>query len=175
MKRGISSLSFSGPLPNKIEAAAKAGFDGIEIFREDLVHCDGTPAEVARFIADTGLEVLGLQSLRDFEAAPDAIRAWNVKRATRFLDLAVEVGAPLLVVCANTRADTVDDPTGRRPIWHCSRTWRRNGAFASATRRWPRAPPYALMSKPGASSKKPAVRTWASFSASCTPWRPARI
>jgi 4-hydroxyphenylpyruvate dioxygenase len=110
MKRGISSLSFSGPLPNKIEAAAKAGFDGIEIFREDLVYCDGTPAEVARFVSDSGLEVFSLQSLRDFEASPDARRAWNVKRAERFLDLAVDVGAPLLIVCANTRADTVDDP-----------------------------------------------------------------
>ncbi len=110
MKRGISSLSFSGPLPNKIEAAAKAGFDGIEIFREDLVYCDGAPAEVARFIADSGLEVFSLQSLRDFEASPDARRAWNVKRAERFLDLAVDLGAPLLIVCANTRADTIDDP-----------------------------------------------------------------
>ncbi|UCH73512.1 MAG: sugar phosphate isomerase/epimerase and 4-hydroxyphenylpyruvate domain-containing protein [Rhodospirillales bacterium] len=110
MKRGISSLSFSGPLPDKIEAAAGAGYDGIEIFREDLVYCDATPAEVARFVTDSGLEVLSLQSLRDFEASPKKNWDWNVKRAERFLDLAVEVGAPLLVVCANTRADTVDDP-----------------------------------------------------------------
>lgn len=38
MIRGISSLSFSGPLRKKIEAAAAAGFDGIEIFREDLIY-----------------------------------------------------------------------------------------------------------------------------------------
>lgn len=110
MKRGISSLSFSGPLPDKIEAAAAAGYDGIEIFREDLVYCDATPAEVARFAAESGLQVISLQSLRDFEASPEKNRDWNVKRAARFLDLAAGVGAPLLVVCANTRADTVDDP-----------------------------------------------------------------
>lgn len=110
MKHGISSLSFSGPLPNRIEAAANAGFDGIEIFREDLVYCDGTPSEVGRFVTDSGLEIFSLQSLRDFEAAPEARRAWNIKRATRFLDLAVELGAPLLNVCANTSADTIDDP-----------------------------------------------------------------
>lgn len=109
MKCGISSLSFSGPLQTKIEAAAKAGFAGIEIFREDLVYCDGTPAEVGRFTVDSGLEILSLQSLRDFEGAPEGARAWNRKRAARFLDLAAEVGAPLLVVCANTRTDTVDD------------------------------------------------------------------
>lgn len=109
MKRGISSLSFSGPLEKKIEAAAKAGFDGIEIFREDLVYCDSTPLDIARYVAESGIEVFSLQSLRDFEASPDAHRAWNLKRAGRFLDLAASVGAPLLVVCANTRADTLDD------------------------------------------------------------------
>lgn len=110
MKRGISSLSFSGPLQKKIAAAAKAGYDGIEIFREDLIYSDSTPAEMARFAEECGLEILSLQSLRDFEASPAGIRAWNVTRAERFLDLATELGAPLLVVCANTRADTVDDP-----------------------------------------------------------------
>ena len=110
MRRGISSLSFSGPLEKKIAAAADAGFAGLEIFREDLVQFDGTPADVKRLAADLGIDILSLQSLRDFEAAPDAARDWNFRRARRFLDLAVELGAPLLVVCANTRADTLADP-----------------------------------------------------------------
>jgi 4-hydroxyphenylpyruvate dioxygenase len=109
MKRGISSLSFSGPLEKKIEAAAKAGFDGIEVFREDLVYFDGKPADVARLAKSAGIEILSLQSLRDFEARPNQDRDWARRRASRFLDLAVEIGAPLLVVCANTRADTLDD------------------------------------------------------------------
>lgn len=110
MMRGISSLSFSGPLRNKIEAAARSGFDGIEIFREDLVYWDGAPSEVARFAADCGIGVLSLQSLRDFEASPEETRAWSLERARRFLDLAVEIGAPLLIVCANTRSNTLKDP-----------------------------------------------------------------
>lgn len=109
MKRGISSLSFSGPLEKKIEAAAAAGFDGIEIFREDLVYFDGKPADVARLAKSAGIEILSLQSLRDFEARPSQNGDWARRRAGRFLDLAVEIGAPLLVVCANTRADTLDD------------------------------------------------------------------
>lgn len=110
MRRGISSLSFSGPLDKKIEAAAKAGFDGIEIFREDLIYFDRKPADVSRLARDAGIEIVSLQSLRDFEAGPAGERDWNVRRAGRFLNLAEEIGAPLLVVCANTRADTVDDP-----------------------------------------------------------------
>jgi 4-hydroxyphenylpyruvate dioxygenase len=109
MKRGISSLSFSGPLEEKIDAAARAGFDGIEVFREDLVDFDGKPADVARLAKSAGIGILSLQSLRDFEARPVKDREWSRRRALRFLALAGEIGAPLLVVCANTRTDTLDD------------------------------------------------------------------
>ena len=107
---GISSLSFSGSLEAKIEAAATAGFQGIEIFREDLVYCDRKPASVARLARDAGIEILSLQSLRDYESAPDGERDWNRRRAERFLDLARDIGAPMLVTCANTRAGSVADP-----------------------------------------------------------------
>lgn len=110
MVRAISSLSFSGPLEEKIVAAAGAGFAGIEIFREDIVGFDGAPEDIAALAAGNGIAVVSLQSLRDFEALPDAGRGWAMERAGRFLDLAGRIGAPLLVVCANTRPDTLDDP-----------------------------------------------------------------
>lgn len=109
MLRAISSLSFSGPLEEKIIAAAEAGFAGIEVFREDIVGFDGTPEDVAALAARNGIAVLSLQSLRDFETLPQAEHAWAVRRAGRFLDLAVRVGAQMLVVCANTRPDALDD------------------------------------------------------------------
>jgi 4-hydroxyphenylpyruvate dioxygenase len=65
---------------------------------------------VARFATDSGIKVLSLQSLRDFEALPEASRAWTFEHARRFLALAIEIGAPLLIVCANTRSDTLGDP-----------------------------------------------------------------
>ncbi|MDT3707392.1 MAG: TIM barrel protein [Thiobacillus sp.] len=110
MLRAISSLSFSGPLEEKIVAAAEAGFSGIEIFREDIVGFDGTPEDIAALAARNGIGVVSLQSLRDFEALPPAERAWAVRRAGRFLDLAARLGAAMLVVCANTRPDALDDP-----------------------------------------------------------------
>ena len=51
MLRAISSLSFSGPLEEKIIAAAEAGFAGIEVFREDIVGFDGAPEDVAAYAA----------------------------------------------------------------------------------------------------------------------------
>jgi len=111
MQRCISSLSFSDPLGEKIRAAAEAGFHGIEIFREDIVGFDGTPEEIAALARASGISITSLQSLRDWEASPDARAEWCTKQAERFLDLAARLGAPLLVVCANTRADTLPDPT----------------------------------------------------------------
>ena len=39
------------------------------------------------------------------KALPEGERGWAMERAGRFLDLAGRIGAPMLVVCADTRAD----------------------------------------------------------------------
>jgi 4-hydroxyphenylpyruvate dioxygenase len=110
MQRCISSLSFSDPLGEKIRAAAEAGFHGIEIFREDIIGFDGTPDEIGALARASGIAITSLQSLRDWEASPADRADWCTKQAERFIDLAARLGAPLLVVCANTRADTLPDP-----------------------------------------------------------------
>ena len=106
----ISTLSFPDALPKKIEAAAAAGFRGVEIFLEDLITSGAPVAEMARFVRELGVEIVSLQSLRDYEAAAPEQRDWNARRAARMLDLAAAIGAKMLIVCANTRADALDDP-----------------------------------------------------------------
>lgn len=108
--RLISSLSFSGHLYDKIQAAARAGFDGIEIFREDMVGYDGTPAEVAALARREGIAIAALQSLRDVEGLSGEARARAFRRAARFMDFAAELGAPMLIVSANTLAEADPDP-----------------------------------------------------------------
>ena len=102
MFRSISSISFSGQLEDKIEAAARAGFDGIEVFREDIIGFDGPPEEIARFADGEGIGIVSLQSLRDFEGFEGPARDAAFRRAARFLDLAKRIGAPMLIICANT-------------------------------------------------------------------------
>jgi 4-hydroxyphenylpyruvate dioxygenase len=48
MRRSIATVSLSGTLEEKLAAAARAGFDGVEIFEPDLVACPLSPAEVRR-------------------------------------------------------------------------------------------------------------------------------
>ena len=48
MKTSIATVSISGDLREKLAAIAAAGFDGVEIFENDFLAFDGTPAEVGR-------------------------------------------------------------------------------------------------------------------------------
>ena len=45
--KSIATVCLSGTLPDKLEAAALAGFQGVEIFENDLLTYDGSPGESA--------------------------------------------------------------------------------------------------------------------------------
>ena len=51
MLRSIATVSLGGTLMEKLNAIAAAGFDGVEIFENDLLYFDGSPAEVKRIAA----------------------------------------------------------------------------------------------------------------------------
>ena len=43
MLRSIATVSISGTLPEKLHAIAAAGYQGVEIFENDLLYYTGTP------------------------------------------------------------------------------------------------------------------------------------
>lgn len=108
--RSIATVCLSGTLPDKLEAAAAAGFEGVEIFENDLLTFDGTPAEVRRLCADLGLAITLFQPFRDFEAMPEAQRQRNLDRAARKFETMEALGADTLLVCSNVQAAAIDDP-----------------------------------------------------------------
>jgi 4-hydroxyphenylpyruvate dioxygenase len=93
----------------KLTAIAAAGFDGVEIFENDLMYFDGPPSEVRRIAADLGLRILLFQPFRDFEAAPRARMAKNLERAESKFDVMEQLGADLMLVCSNIAPDAIDD------------------------------------------------------------------
>ncbi|MBS0560112.1 MAG: sugar phosphate isomerase/epimerase, partial [Proteobacteria bacterium] len=109
-QRCIATVSLSGTLPEKLDAAATIGFDGVEIFENDLLTHDGTPAEVRRIAEDLGLSIALFQPFRDFEAMPDAQRARNMDRAERKFDVMQALGCDLVLVCSNIQPSAIDDP-----------------------------------------------------------------
>jgi 4-hydroxyphenylpyruvate dioxygenase len=101
MKTAIATVCLSGGLREKLEAIAAAGFRGVEIFENDLLSYHGTPADVAKEVADLGLKVITFQPFRDFEGMPDSQRARTFDRAERKFDVMGELGCDLLLVCSN--------------------------------------------------------------------------
>jgi 4-hydroxyphenylpyruvate dioxygenase len=69
-KLAIATVCMPGPLADKLGAAAEAGYQGIEIFENDLTYFDGRPEDVRGLAGSLGLEIIALQPFRDFESLP---------------------------------------------------------------------------------------------------------
>ncbi|HEX2552616.1 MAG TPA: TIM barrel protein [Microvirga sp.] len=101
MLTAIATVCLSGTLAEKIEAIAAARFKGVEIFENDLLSFNGTPADARRLIEGLGLKTITLQPFRDFEGMPEPQRAKVFARAERKFDVMEELGCDLLMVCSN--------------------------------------------------------------------------
>ena len=101
MKTSIATVSISGDLKEKLQAIAKAGFDGVEIFENDFLAFDESPRQVGQMVRDHGLEITLFQPFRDFEGMPEPLRSRTFDRAERKFDLMQEMGTDLVLVCSN--------------------------------------------------------------------------
>ncbi|MEV7085199.1 TIM barrel protein [Streptomyces sp. NPDC093085] len=109
MRKSIATVSLSGSLGEKLAAAARAGFDGVEIFENDLLACPLAPEEVRDRAADLGLTIDLYQPMRDIEAVPDGLFARNLRRAERKFDVMRRLGTDTLLVCSSVSPHAVDD------------------------------------------------------------------
>ena len=101
MKTSIATVTLSGELDSKLRAISEAGFDGVEIFENDLLAFDRTPREVGAMVRDQGLDITLFQPFRDFEGMPEPQRSRTFDRAERKFDVMQELGADLVLVCSN--------------------------------------------------------------------------
>ncbi|MEV0618350.1 TIM barrel protein [Nonomuraea sp. NPDC050404] len=109
MRKSIATVSVSGTLMEKLEAIAAAGFDGVEIFENDLLTCPLPPEEVRARAADLGLGIDLYQPFRDFEGVPAEVLAGNLRRAEHKFRLMERLGADLLLVCSNISPAAIGD------------------------------------------------------------------
>ncbi|MEV6631524.1 TIM barrel protein [Actinoplanes sp. NPDC051470] len=107
-RRTIATVCMSGTLDDKLAAAAAAGFDGIELFENDLVVSPWSPAEIRARCADLGLSIDLYQPFRDFEAAPAALAA-NLARASVKFEVMASLGVDTMLVCSSVSPAAVDD------------------------------------------------------------------
>ncbi|MFV0262426.1 MAG: bifunctional sugar phosphate isomerase/epimerase/4-hydroxyphenylpyruvate dioxygenase family protein [Kluyvera sp.] len=109
MLRSIATVSISGTLPEKLSAIAAAGYQGVEIFENDLLYYTGTPADVRNMADDLGLKITLFQPFRDFEGGTRAQFAANMARAKRKFALMHELGCDTMLLCSNVQADCSAD------------------------------------------------------------------
>ena len=109
LPKSIATVSLSGSLPEKLDAAATIGFDGVEIFENDLLTWEGSPADVRSLAESLGLTITCFQPFRDFEAMPEPQRSRNMDRAERKFDVMQALGTDLLLVCSSIHPAALDD------------------------------------------------------------------
>lgn len=109
MLRSIATVSISGTLPEKLQAIAAAGYQGVEIFENDLLYYTGTPSDIRNLAAELGLKITLFQPFRDFEGASRAQFAANLQRAKRKFALMHELGCDTMLLCSNVQPDCSDD------------------------------------------------------------------
>ncbi|QGP81301.1 TIM barrel protein [Sphingobium sp. CAP-1] len=97
----MATVSLSGTLEEKLRAAAAAGYDGVEIFENDLIASPLSPREVRAMLDDLGLACMLYQPFRDFEGMPGALRQRALDRAEAKFDLMGELGADRILLCSN--------------------------------------------------------------------------
>jgi 4-hydroxyphenylpyruvate dioxygenase len=101
MKTSIATVSISGALDAKLRAIAGAGFDGAEIFENDLLSSNLSARQIADLMGELELACAMFQPFRDLEGLPEPQRARAFDRLERKFDVMAELGTDLLLVCSS--------------------------------------------------------------------------
>ena len=104
MRTGIATVCLSGTLGEKLRAAAKAGFGGVEIFEADLVTSSLSPEAVRSMAEDLGLGLDLYQPFRDFDSVPEELYRANLRRAEAKFKLMDRLGIETILVCSTVAA-----------------------------------------------------------------------
>ena len=127
MKTSTATVSIAGDLGEKLAAIAKAGFDGIEIFEQDFISFDLSPADVRKMVSDHGLEITLFQPFRDFEGLPDGpLRQRAFARARHKFELMCELGTDLMLICSSVH------PAGLGGVDRCADDFQELGEIANS-------------------------------------------
>ncbi len=110
MRRSIATVSLSGTLRQKLEAAAAARFDAVELFEPDFTSYRGSAEDLRSLCDDLGLGIALFQPFRDFEGMPEPAFLRSLDRAERKFDLMQRMGAPMMLVCSNVSPAALAEP-----------------------------------------------------------------
>ncbi len=108
MRRSIATLCMSGTLRDKLEAAAAARFDAVELCEPDFIGFRGTPREVRSIADDLGIGIDLYRPFRDANDGIDLALPRALDRVERKFDLVAELGAMLALPLSTLSAAAND-------------------------------------------------------------------
>ncbi|MEP6979509.1 MAG: TIM barrel protein [Nakamurella sp.] len=108
-RNSIATVCISGTLEDKVDAAAAAGFDGIEIVEPDFIASPWSAAQVRVRCAAVGLTIDLYQPFRDFDSTDPERVTRNLRRAQKKFDVMEQLGTDLVLLCSNAAPDAVRD------------------------------------------------------------------
>jgi 4-hydroxyphenylpyruvate dioxygenase len=109
VRTSIATVCLSGSLRQKMRAAAAAGFDGIEVFEQDLVVAPETPEHIRDYAAELGLTLDLYQPFRDAEGTEEQLFQDTLRRVEEKFRLMNRLGMDLMLIPSNAGTATVDD------------------------------------------------------------------
>ncbi|WP_058970170.1 sugar phosphate isomerase/epimerase family protein [Type-D symbiont of Plautia stali] len=110
----LNLVLLNGEPEQKLRAARAAGFEQVEIWREDV---EANTAPLAQQLA---LGFTNLQVLRDFTGAPDHLRLQKREEMRQFIQIAQAIGCNTLQAPATTRTDCVAERIDEDLRWMAS-------------------------------------------------------
>lgn len=113
----INTVVLGGDARQKIAAARAAGFDQIELWRDDLDGYEGDPEAFGNWIRQQFVAVTDYQPLRDFDGAPDSSRESKRAEALSMLDMAVKLGSTTVLATASSDSRCVADRIDEDMCW----------------------------------------------------------
>lgn len=103
----IATTGLSGTLTEKILAVAEAGFEGIEIFENDLVQYNGRPNDIRKLCDSVGLKITMYQPFRDFEGTGEVAK--SLARLEQKFTIMKELDTDLILICSNVNPKSSGD------------------------------------------------------------------
>lgn len=100
----LDTRAMAGPLEVRLQAAIDNGFRQLVFSAADLVNHPRGVDEAVALVRNSGVKVLALRQLQDFEGLSGALHQYKVNIAKGLLDLCRAIGAPMLLVTASTVA-----------------------------------------------------------------------
>ena len=109
MSTSVATVCLSGTLAEKLRAAADAGFDGVEIFEQDLVVSPHSAEQIRKRAEDLGLTLDLFQPFRDFEGVEETQFEKNLLRLEAKFKLMNRLGIETILLCSNVGTATIND------------------------------------------------------------------